>query len=434
MLKKILQVKNVISAIDLVKKSTDNNKVEIQRAKEVKQILEKNEKNDEIIIAIILDKLYSNELIIKNEIKNKFGQKIMNHLEDSKKVNYLIEKNYGKIKNEMLSSIILEITNDIDSITIRIIQRLWELQNIKLFNKNEQSKIINISKEIYYPLATKIGLKWVEREILNECFKIENPKKYKEIKEKLGKSFNERKKFVEKIKSGIKRKLNSNGLKVSVFTRPKSIYSIYKKLNEKKINFSQLTDLYGVRIVCENKEDCYTALGLIHENQKIIKQGFDDYFSKPKGDYQGIHTAIEINKFPVEFQIRTWKQHFKTEASIYWKYKKLKESKGIEKELSWNRELSEWNKSIGEKTNFIKIKTKNIFVFTPKNEIIILPKNSTVIDFAFSLHTDIGKKIKKAIVNGKSVKFEKKLKSLDKVKIIVGKKLSVKYNNIIIFI
>lgn len=192
-------------------------------------------------------------------------------------------------------------------------------------------------------------------------------------------------------------------------------------------------DIYGIRIICNKEQECYEILGKIHSKYNFIKEAFDDYIAKEgkgigKKDYQSIHTAITRNNDIIEIQIRTWQQHLKTESSIYWEYKRLRKNKYFDNKLSWERQLIEWQKSIGEENKTKKIAGEKIFIFTPKNEIISLPENATALDFAFAVHTDIGNKAKQAKINGELCALETKLKNLDRLEIIIDKKNTIKQN------
>jgi len=213
---------------------------------------------------------------------------------------------------------------------------------------------------------------------------------------------------------------------VQVFGRPKGYKAIHDKL--KKTPFRDMHDLYGIRIICNKEKECYEALGYVHSKYQIIPNAFDDYISKPKSNgYKSIHTAVKRGEDTIEFQIRTWTQHLATESSLYWDYKRLKKDKAFEKDLSWERQLVEWQKSVGAGGTARKaFAGKKVFVFTPKSEVITLPAGATALDFAFAVHTEVGKKAERAKVNGAFVPLDTPLKNLDSVEIITSERPQAK--------
>jgi GTP pyrophosphokinase len=229
---------------------------------------------------------------------------------------------------------------------------------------------------------------------------------------------------VEEVRKEIEELIRER-IDAEITGRPKSFKAIYEKL--KKVPFQKMHDIYGVRIICHKEKECYEALGYIHAKYEIIPEAFDDYIAKPKTNgYKSIHTAVKRGDEIIEVQIRTWEQHLRTLGENYWAYKKMRKDKEFEKELSWERQLIEWQKNMGKEGMSKKLAGKKIFVFTPKNEAIPLPIGASVIDFAFAVHTDIGKKMEKAKINGKNAPIETKLNNLDKVEIIVAQKPQVK--------
>jgi len=212
---------------------------------------------------------------------------------------------------------------------------------------------------------------------------------------------------------------------VQISGRPKNFHAIYTKM--KQTPFKNIHDLYGLRIICNKEKECYEVLGYIHSKYALLPGAFDDYIAKPKKNgYKSIHTAVKYGDDIIEFQIRTWGDHLRIESNLYWEYKKLKQNREFEKNLSWERQLIEWQKSMGKEITNKRKYSRKVFIFTPKSEVISLPKGSTAIDFAFAIHTDIGEKIQKAKVNGKIVPLEKPLENLDKVEIILSNKPQIK--------
>ena len=251
-----------------------------------------------------------------------------------------------------------------------------------------------------------------------------NPAGFEKVEKLINKKRGEREKFVEEVKKEIEEQLKEK-LIIQISGRPKNFKAIFEKL--KKVPFQKMHDIYGIRIICQKEKECYEALGYIHSKYEIIPEAFDDYISKPKqSGYKSIHTAVRRGNDVIEIQIRTWDQHLRIEGENYWEYKKLRKDKEFEKELKWERQLLEWQKTLGKEGLSKKISGRRLFAFTPKNDAISLPLGASVIDFAFAVHTDIGKKLEKARVNGKFVPIETKLNNLDKVEILVAQKPQIK--------
>ena len=394
---------------------------DVKRTKRVAEELFKKRLPKEAVLSAMLKEILIEKLNEK-EIEKEFGKETAGAIKTIKQIEGIIEKNYGKIPTETLSSIIISIVQDFQPIIVKIAEvadALYNKEKIILEGKYAQK-----AEEIWFPLSTKLGLGDYAWKIQDFGFRATNPNAFEKIKKIINKQREERERVVEETIAEIKELLEGK-LEAEVTGRPKSFKSIYEKL--KKVQLQKMYDIYGVRIICNKEKECYEALGYVHSKYEIIPEAFDDYIAKPKTDgYKSIHTAVKRGSDVVEVQIRTWEHHLRTMAEPYWKYKKLYKDKEFEKELSWERQLIEWQKSIGKDWLGKKLSGKKIFAFTPKNEAIALPLGSTAIDFAFAVHTDVGKRMQKAKVNGKYVPIETKLNNLDKVEIITSEKEQMK--------
>ena len=394
-----------------------------ERIKRVTEELMRKAMPKEAVLASILAELQE-EKINEEEISQKFGEETLQIINTLKQIDKILQRNYSKLPNETLSSILISLSSDFQSIIIKLAVIADALQNREkiIYEKN----YAKIAEEIFFSLATKLGLADYAWKIQDFGFRVENPEGFKKIKKLINKTREEREEFVEKVKKEIEGLLKGK-IKAQVSGRPKGFKSIYDKLE--KMPFQKINDIYGIRIICNKEKECYEALGYVHGKYEIIPEAFDDYISKPKPDgYKSIHTAVKRGSEIIEVQIRTWEQHLRTVSNQYWAYKKIIKDTEFEKELSWERQLIEWQKSLGNDAISKKISGKKIFVFTPKNEALALPIGATALDFAFAVHTDIGKRAEKAIVNGKTVPVETKLNNLDSVEIITGKKQLIKQN------
>ena len=354
-----------------------------------------------------------------SQIEKKFGEKVAQKTMDLQQLIEVLEKNYGKIQDELLSSILLSIPKDLQSIIV-ILADQTELIEIGNCDKEKAQMI----EKLLCPMALKLGLTNYVTRIQDGVFKITNPEEYQKIAKLINKPQKEREQLIEEIKEEIK-KLLEKKFKIEISGRPKTIKAIHEKMKKKL--FEQIYDIYGVRIICNKEKECYEILGEIHSKYQNIPQAFDDYIAKPKKEgYKSIHTAIKIKNHFVEVQIRTWQHQAQVSNEIYWNYKKILKDKEFEKEISIEKQLLDWQIATGKEVFNKKISGRKIFIFTPKNEVIPLPIDSTAIDFAYAIHTGVGEKMLKAKINGKLSPIETKLKNLDKVEIILAKTPQVK--------
>ena len=412
--------KQIQNAPSYLKEKTNKNNFE--RNKRVAEELILKNMPKESVLSVILKEIPA-EKINENEIEEKFGKETLKLIKTLQQIEGVVERNFEKIPSETLSSIILSISPEFEPIIIKIAEVADALYNKEkiIYEKN----YAQIADQIYSPLATKLGLTEYAWKIQDFSFRVINPTGFEKIKQLVNKTRKEREDLVEEVRKDVEEMFRGK-MEVQINGRPKNFKAIFEKL--KKTPFAKMHDIYGIRIICNKEKDCYEALGYIHSKYEIIPEAFDDYITKPKSNgYKSIHTAVRRGKDVVEVQIRTWDQHLRIEGENYWQYKNVKKDKEFDKELSWERQLIEWQKSMGKEGKLGKKTTgKRVFVFTPKNDAISLPLGASVIDFAYAVHTDIGKKMEKAKVNGAFVPIETKLKNLDKVEIITTDKPQVK--------
>jgi len=384
-------------------------------------IIQKGLSHETITAALLHDTIYSNKATFE-EITQLFGKSIADVVNETSTIEKLIETNFPRLTSETITSLILSTSSDLQTILIQMAE-LSDLLEQSLPTEYGK-RLIRVVREIYVPLSLKLGLGRSNWKLEDDCFKIDNPNGYYKIKQLVNKTRETREELIEIVTKEVQDFLKDK-VDVQVSGRPKNFAAIYSKM--KKTTFKNINDLYGIRIICNKDKECYEVLGYIHSKYPLLPNAFDDYIAKPKANgYKSIHTAVKRENDIIEFQIRTWEQHLRIESNLYWEYKKLKQNRDFEKALSWERQLIEWQKSIGENVTNKKNYSKRIYTFTPKGEVISLPKGASVIDFAFAIHTEIGKKMKKAKVNSIFVPLETTLNNLDKVEIILDKKVQIK--------
>jgi len=360
----------------------------------------------------------------KEGMEKVLGREVTGIAEDIARLKSIKKKNYKKMPHPQLAKVIMGIAKDFRSLFVELASQLDKIRNISQRKKDQREPLVELAREVYAPIAHKLGLYELEWEMLDLTLKYFEPKSYQKIKKLIGKKRRQREELVHAIKKDIESILKKEGISAKVTGRAKSFSGIHKKMKEQGKSFEQISDLHGVRIICESVEDCYRAMSLVHLNFKPLGE-YDDYIASPKKNkYQSIHTVFDWHGNKAEAQIRTWGMHRTAEEGIaaHWRYKQLETDKEFDQRLSWAKQLIEWQRELKKKESSMKslrigFGDREIFALTPKKEIISLPEGGTALDFAYAVHSDIGDKCKFAIVNGKISKLDKELVSGDVVEI-----------------
>ena len=329
----------------------------------------------------------------------------------------------------------LAMGKDIRVILIKLADRLHNMRTLKYLKRDRQIANAKETMEIYAPLANRLGLYSMKWELEDLSFKYLYPEEYHELVEGINKKREERLKFIEKIMADIRVQLKKQHIDAEVTGRAKHLYSIYRKMKRDNKTLDQIYDLFALRILVNSIKDCYAALGVVHEMYSPMPGRFKDYIAVPKPNmYQSIHTTLLGDKgTPFEVQIRTWDMHRIAEYGIaaHWAYKEAsyfgkKQSVKVEEDkLAWLRESLEWQKDMQDPQEFLTtLKTElfedEVYVFTPKGAIKILPRNATPIDFAYSIHEEIGNHMTGCKINSKMMPIITPLKSGDIIEIITS--------------
>jgi len=328
---------------------------------------------------------------------------------------------------DALRKLLLVAVNDPRVLFVKFADKYCDLLNLNNVEKIQKEKIAREVLEIYSPLAQRFGLEKLRREMDNEAFKILDPENYYKIFNYLSRNKRKRLDYVGSFMNKIEKILRSKKLNFKIKGREKSLYSIFRKLKEKDFNFDKLFDTYAVRVIVKNKNDCYLVLGIIHEFFESLDGRIKDYILNPKPNgYQSIHTVVKFLDDLVEVQIRTYEMdEFAEEGKAsHWSYKKMNSDYFFEKRVGWLRAVME----IGDVDNAFFIKCvkeglfgETIFVYTPQGDLIDLPASSTVLDFAYKIHQEIGDKTIGALINGKFFSLKQKLNNLDVVEVVTNK-------------
>ncbi|MGI6669092.1 MAG: RelA/SpoT family protein [Acetivibrionales bacterium] len=397
---------------------------------EVAHILADMELDTTTIIAGLLHDTVEDTNSTLDEIKEKFGESVASLVDGVTKLERLPYSTKEEQQAENLRKMFIAMAKDIRVILIKLADRLHNMNTLNYLPKDRQEEKARETLEIYAPLAHRLGIFRIKWELEDVCFRNLHPKEYYDLGEKIAQRRKERVAYINRITDEIMAKTAELGIKAQIEGRPKHFYSIYKKMQKQNKTLDQIYDLFAVRVIVDSVKDCYAVLGLVHELYKPLPGRFKDYIAMPKPNmYQSLHTTLIGHEgHPFEVQIRTWDMHKVAEYGIaaHWKYKEgITVKSELDKKLAWLRQMMEWQKEAGDANEFIEnvkidLFADEVFVFTPKGDVVNLPAGSIPVDFAYAIHSAIGNKMVGAKVNGEIVKLNYTLKNGDIVEIITS--------------
>ncbi|MDG2961167.1 GTP diphosphokinase [Bisgaard Taxon 10/6] len=404
---------------------------------EMVEILHSLNMDGDTLLAAMLFPIVNAKIVNAEQIKEDFGNKI------SKLVKGVIDMNYIRQLDALQSSDSLQIDNirrmllamvdDFRCVIIKLAERITYLRDAdKRYSREEKIAAAKECTKVYAPLANRLGIGQLKWELEDYCFRNLQPEQYRIIALKLNERRLDREQYIQDFVQELSGYLRENISKVEIYGRPKHIYSIWRKMQKKNLDFSGLYDIRAVRILVPNLEDCYTALGIVHTHFKHLPNEFDDYIANPKPNgYQSIHTVV-LGKGdkPIEVQIRTEKMHADAELGVaaHWKYKEgtTGSMSAYEEKITWLRKLLAWQADIADSGGIVgemrtQIFDDRVYVFTPKGEVVDLPAGSTPLDFAYAIHSDVGHCCIGAKVAGRIVPFTYQLQMGDQIDILTQK-------------
>ena len=381
------------------------------------------------IVAAILHDCIEDTSVTKDDVKNEFGEQVAHIVEGVSKLTNLEFTSSSQKQAKNFQKLILAMSKDMRVMIIKLADRLHNMRTLDSMSEDKRIQKAKETSELHAPIARRLGLHSIRVELDDLCFKALHPRKHLIIKRKINKQYGNQKKTISLIKAEIENRLKFEQINATVEGRQKQPSSIYNKMKNKSRKFSEVLDMHAFRIVVENTNACYQALGHIHSLYKPIPLKFKDYISAPKPNgYQSLHTVlIGPRKMFIEVQIRSQEMDFISEYGIaaHWHYKNTDEpSKKLAR--NWMGSLLDIQQNTDTSVDFLEntksdLFSDEVFVFTPGGKIIQLPLRATVLDFAYAVHTNIGKKAQKATINGNEVELSTPLKSGQTIEIIIGR-------------
>ena len=382
------------------------------------------------IVAGLLHDTLEDTVATAGELEREFGKDVVHLVDGVTKIGKITFKSSEEKQAENFRKMVLSMADDIRVVIIKLADRLHNMRTLEHLSEGKRLEIAQETLEIYAPLANRIGVGWVKNELEDLCLKHLKPDVYEMLRVRVAKRDEDRQQYIQEVRELVEKALGEHGLSGAVYGRPKHLYGVYQKMNKQSISFEEVYDLTALRIITDTKMNCYALLGVIHSLWRPLPGRFKDYIAIPKSNlYQSLHTTVVGPKGEhVEFQIRTEEMHRVAEYGIaaHWKYKEQgrvqdKDSKAF----GWLRQFIEWESDLPDNRQFmdsVKLELFHdvVYVFTPKGTVKELPKDSTPVDFAYAIHTEVGDHCVGAKVNGKIVPLKYELESGDTIEILTS--------------
>jgi GTP pyrophosphokinase len=362
------------------------------------------------------------------DVEERFGTEVAHLVDGVTKLSKFSTHSHEQQQAENIRKMLLAMAEDLRVVLVKLADRLHNMRTLAALSPDKQTRIARQTMEIYAPLAERLGIWQMKWELEDLAFKTLEPERYRELARLLDTRRRNREAFIERAIAELQPRLGAAGIRADLDGRPKHIYSIWKKMQRKNADFSDIYDVYAIRVLVDDVRDCYATLGIVHALWRPIPGQFDDYIAVPKNNlYQSLHTAvIAYDGKPLEIQIRTHQMHQVSEVGIaaHWRYKEgSKADRAYDAKLAWLRQLMDWQRDVSDATEFVEgikldIFQDQVFVFTPKGDIKDLPAGATPLDFAYRIHTDVGHRTIGSKVNNRLVPLDYRLRNGDIVEIV----------------
>lgn len=386
---------------------------------------------DEVTLAAaLLHDVVEDTEITLDDVRQRFGSEIAEIIDGVTKLDRLAFRNREEMQAENFRKMFVAMARDIRVVIIKLADRLDNMRTIGHLSEEKQKEKARETLEIYAPLAHRLGISQLKWQLEDLAFATLYPLRFQEIVQMVDQRRPERERYIEEVKNELLAHLHQSHIKVEIEGRVKHYYSIYTKMKERGKQFDEIYDLFAVRILVNTKEECYTVLGMVHSLWQPVPGRIKDYIAQPRfGIYQSLHTTVMGPKGrPLEIQIRTHDMHRTAEYGIaaHWRYKEAGRShERVRERLAWIKRIVEWQRELSDPREFLEnlkidLFQDEVFVFTPKGDVIDLPRGSTPIDFAYAIHTEVGHRCVGAKVNDRLVPLEYNLRNGDIVSIITS--------------
>ncbi|HWY59353.1 MAG TPA: bifunctional (p)ppGpp synthetase/guanosine-3',5'-bis(diphosphate) 3'-pyrophosphohydrolase [Terriglobales bacterium] len=361
------------------------------------------------------------------DIRKEFGEQVAHIVEGVTKISQIDFATREEQQAENLRKMMLAMVDDIRVVLIKLADRLHNMRTLEHLPPDRQQKIAKETLEIYGPIAHRLGMGKIRGELEDLGFRYLDPLTHQQVHDAVESRRKQGEQFLARVEQTLRDKLKEAGITAEVESRIKRLFSIHKKLVRQKISVDQVYDLYAMRVITKSLQDCYAVLGIVHNVWRPVPGRIKDFIAMPRPNfYQSLHTSvITEDGTPFEVQIRTEEMHRMAEEGIaaHWKYKDGPVSAQDEQRLAWLRQVVEWQRDVSDPTEFlstlkIDLYPEEVYTFTPKGKVVVLPRESTPIDFAYTIHTEVGHSCVGAKVNGRMVPLRHKLHSGDIVEIM----------------
>ena len=379
------------------------------------------------IAAGLLHDAVEDTTVTVDEIKAEFGEQVAHIVEGVTKISKIEFASSEEAQAENVRKMVLAMMDDIRVVLIKLADRLHNMRTLKYLSEERQQKIARETLDIYAPIAHRLGMGKIRGELEDLAFQYVDPISYNQVKDAIESRRKEGEAFLAQVQATIQQKLRENKIQARVEARIKRMYSIWQKLQRQRISVDQIYDMLALRIITQSESDCYAVLGILHGQWRPVPGRIKDFIAIPRNNfYKSLHTTVISEKgHPFEVQIRTEEMHKMAEEGIaaHWKYKDGPVSARDEQRLAWLRQVVEWQRDMKSSDEFlatlkIDLYPEEVYTFTPKGRIVVLPREATPIDFAYTVHTEVGHTCVGAKVNSRIVPLRYKLRSGDIVEIL----------------